>query len=179
MTDKPSSDLGLVKQFIHPGEFAFGDGNLQIHTILGSCIAITLWHPILRLGGMCHFVLPEKPGCQVSRLSELSLDGRYCDGATALFEREAKKRGTKLEEYQGKIFGGSNMLTNLTLKEDELVGARNTEAAVSWLTDKGVTLLVAHVGETGHRRIIFNVANGDVWVKHSPLQDVVTNFRVP
>ncbi|MEH6347312.1 MAG: chemotaxis protein CheD [Bermanella sp.] len=172
---KQLSEQGFVKHFIHPGEFVFGGSNLHIHTILGSCIAITLWHPILKIGGMCHFVLPKKTG----GISELSLDGRYCDGAMALFEKEAHKHGTNLDEYQGKIFGGSNMLTNLTLKEDELVGTKNTEAAVNWLLKKGVSLLVAHVGETGHRRIVFDVANGDVWVKHSPLQDVVPNSNRP
>jgi len=100
------------------------------------------------------------------------LNGRYADAAMALFEREASKRDTKLSEYQAKIFGGSNMLDS-TLRKDEQIGVKNTEAALMHLQDRGIPLLVAHVGESGHRRIVLDVAKGDVWVKHSPLQKII------
>jgi len=158
---------------INPGEFFFYESNCQIHTILGSCIAITLWHPILKIGGMCHFVLPGKRGPNSVRKLESKYDGRYSDGAMALFEREASRRGTDLKEYQAKIFGGSNMLANSTLKEDELIGTKNTEVAMKHLSEREIPLLVAHVGETGHRRIAFDVETGDVWVKHEPLQKII------
>lgn len=163
----------IISRFLNPGEFFFGESNCQIHTLLGSCIAITLWHPILQIGGMCHFVLPGRrsPG-GVNRVGG-DLKGRYSDEAMALFERESIRRGTNLREYQAKIFGGSNMLTNPTLEEDKLIGTRNTEAALVHLSERGITLLLAHVGETGHRRIAFDVEKGDVWVKHEPLQKII------
>ena len=40
-----------------PGELYFGQRHL-LKTLLGSCVAITLWHPQRQLGGMCHFLLP-------------------------------------------------------------------------------------------------------------------------
>lgn len=43
---------------LQPGEFHFGGANTRIQTLLGSCVAITLWHPIRRIGGMCHYMLP-------------------------------------------------------------------------------------------------------------------------
>ena len=33
------------------------------------------------------------------------------------------------------------------------------------LIEQGVTINVADVGETGYRRITFDLSNGDVWVK--------------
>lgn len=91
----------------------------------------------------------------------------------ALFGREAAKRGTELKEYQAKIFGGSNMLGKSTLKENELIGTKNTESAARHLSAIGIPLQVAHVGETGYRRIAFDVETGDVWVKHEPLQKLI------
>jgi chemotaxis protein CheD len=164
---------GVVSRFINPGGFFFSGSNAQIHTILGSCIAITLWHPTLHIGGMCHFVLPGRRTPKGVIRADSKLNGRYSDAAMALFEIEANKRGTKLKEYQAKIFGGSNMLANSTLKEDELIGTRNTEAALKHLSERGIDLLVAHVGETGHRRIVFDVETGDVWVRHEPLKKVI------
>jgi chemotaxis protein CheD len=167
---KGDSPSNIISHFINPGEFYFSESNAQIHTILGSCIAITLWHPILKIGGMCHFVLPGRrsPG-RVIRIGSKP-NGRYLDAAMELFEREAVKRGTQLNEYQAKIFGGGNMLTNTSLQENKLIGEKNTAAALKRLTERGILLLALHVGKTGHRRIAFDVSNGDVWVKHAPLQ---------
>jgi len=38
------------------------------------------------------------------------------------------------------------------------------------LSEREIPLIVADVGETGFRRIIFDVEKGDVWVKHRPLR---------
>jgi chemotaxis protein CheD len=160
----------IISRFLNPGDFYFGEGDCQIHTILGSCIAITLWHPVLRIGGMCHFVLPGAGGMNGMVADKEGGDGRYSVVAMQLFENAALQHGTTLQEYQAKIFGGSNMLKKTTLREDKLIGTKNTEAAIMHLSEKGIPILVAHVGETGHRRIVFDVKTGDVWVKHRPLQ---------
>ncbi|HED33323.1 MAG TPA: chemotaxis protein [Gammaproteobacteria bacterium] len=163
---------GVVSRFINPGEFFFHEENCQIHTLLGSCIAITLWHPVLKVGGMCHFVLPGSSN-PVFNLDDSEHNGRYSDGAMALFEIEAQRYGTQLNEYHAKIFGGSNMLADMSSRKDGLIGEKNTEAAVMHLSEKGIPLLVAHVGETGYRRIAFDVCSGDVWVKHEILQKFI------
>jgi chemotaxis protein CheD len=167
----PEGDV--ISRFLDPGDFFFCESNGQIHTVLGSCIAITLWHPILHIGGMCHFVLPGNRLHNNVRRSGGKLNGRYSDDAMTLFENAAQKYGTNLKEYEAKIFGGSNMLALSTFREDELVGVKNTNAALEHLTERGIPLLIAHVGETGHRRIAFNLENGDVWVKHVALQKVI------
>jgi len=171
----PSAEIGgnlddIISRFINPGEFYFGDSNCQIHTLLGSCVAITLWHPILKVGGMCHIVLPySNDRRKRADYSGLPLSGRYTDTAMMLFEREASLRGTYLKEYQAKIFGGSNMLTSSKLHEDEQIGAKNIEAAKHKISEFGIPLLVEHVGSTGFRRIAFDVNSGDVWVHHEQL----------
>jgi chemotaxis protein CheD len=174
LVKEDGSDTGIIKRFLHPGGFFFGAANCQIHTILGSCIAITLWHPTLQIGGMCHFVLSGGGEHNGKGSTYPQLNGRYSEPAMALFERAATKHNTGLNEYQAKIFGGSNMLTQSTLSKDEQIGTQNTTAAIKHLYERDITLLVAHVGETGHRRIVFDVGNGDVWVKHVPLQTTIS-----
>ncbi len=159
----------INKPFLYPGEFFFGESNCQIHTILGSCIAITLWHPILRIGGMCHFVLPERGSSSELICTDSALDGRYLGDAMALFTHEVESRGTNIKEYHSKIFGGGNMIVGSTQEESELIGSKNIEAAMNALSEKGIPPLVAHVGSMGHRRIYFDINTGYVWVKHEPL----------
>lgn len=164
---------GVISRFLKPGEFFFCDESCQIHTVLGSCIAITLWHPKFKIGGMCHFVLPGLRSPDTVNRAGKDLNGRYSDAAMKLFELAAQKHGTQLKDYHAKIFGGSNMLTDSSLSEDERIGTRNTVAAMEHLAERNITLLVAHVGETGHRRIALDVGNGDVWVKHVPLHKTI------
>lgn len=163
-------EQGHGQKTINLGELYFGGENEKIGTLLGSCIAITIWHPTLKIGGMCHFLLPGEPSKKNKVRIDGNLNGRYSDEAMAWLVNETLKHNTRINQYQAKIFGGSNMLSLSTLQDDQLIGNRNTEAAVNLLYNLGVPLLVAHVGETGPRRIIFDLSNGDVWVKHTPLQ---------
>ena len=148
------------EHFLHPGEFHFSKAPEKIGTLLGSCIAIVLWHPVLKIGGMCHFVLPRRP----YSIGHKELDGRYADDAIKLFEQSAKKQRTSLKEYQAKIFGGGNHLPNQSDIQDS-IGSKNAEAAMILLLDKNVDITVVDVGENWARRVIFELQTGDVWVK--------------
>jgi len=141
------------KAFIHPGQFHFSDGDCHIYTILGSCVSITLWHPVKYIGGMCHFVLPKRTSADRSPAP----NGRYGDEAVELFRRQLSARGIKFTDCQAKVFGGSNMLGADESQVENTVGTRNVE------------ILVMHVGESGHRRIVFDIGTGDVWVRHESL----------
>ncbi len=150
-----------VEIYLQPGEFHFGGGNARIHTLLGSCVAITLWHPILHVGGMCHFLLPSRDGRPSS-----GLDGRYADEAMQLFMREIGKCNTRPVEYQTKLFGGGNMFPCLTRKKATEVGVHNVEAARLLLLANDLRIQREDVGGNGHRRIIFDLRDGNVWVQH-------------
>ena len=152
------------KVFLHPGDFCFTRGNTHIHTLLGSCISITLWHPELRVGGMCHFTLPKYPG---KDMAGRELDGRYADDVMTLFKHAVKKNRTDIKEYEAKIFGGGNMMRDKTQNIEDSIGTKNATAAMNLLMQEEVPILVAHVGEFGHRRLVFDVDSGNVWVRHT------------
>ncbi len=150
------------KVFIHPGQLYFSDTECRIHTTLGSCIAITLWHLKRRIGGMCHFVLPKRTCSDNSECP----NGRYADEVIELFRRQISARGTHFYEYQAKVFGGSIVRGSHACTTENTVGIRNTQAAVSYLKNLDVEILAMHVGMFGYRRVIFDVGSGEVWVKH-------------
>ena len=153
---------GKRKVFLHPGDFLFGEPGTHIHTVLGSCIAITLWHPILNIGGMCHFVLPTRK----LNDGDGKLDGRYGDEAMQWFDQAVFLHGTQYAEYTCKIFGGANMFGQNANSKEDLIGEKNAAAAMQFLMARKAEISVVHVGEEGHRRIAFDVETGDVWVKH-------------
>jgi chemotaxis protein CheD len=160
-----SQPANLIEVFLQPGDFHFGHAQTRIKTILGSCVAITMWHPILRIGGMCHYLLPDREPRGTDEL-----DGRYGREALQLFQQEMAKRGTTVREYQVKVFGGGNMFPSLDKRGRGMeIGIRNVELAKKALEDLGATVVARHVGENGHRHIIFDVWSGDVWVRHQQL----------
>lgn len=156
----------IIDIFLQPGDFFFGDADTRIRTILGSCVAITLWHPQLRIGGMCHFLLPSR---NQGRHRHDNLDGRYCDEAMSLFARAIAHHRTSPSAYEAKVFGGGNMFPGHPRSEANNIGLRNAESALRHLDLMGARISKRHLCGVGHRQVIFEVWSGDVWLRHAPI----------
>ena len=146
--------------FLHPGQFYFSNCDDHIGTLLGSCIAICLWHPILKIGGMCHFVLPSQHGPKSA-----ALNGRYAVDAMEMFRQSVRKHNTTMQEYHGLIYGGGNVVAALANSDEDSIGMRNAGVAMELLAADKVAIMVVDVGETWSRRISFKVSTGEVEVK--------------
>jgi chemotaxis protein CheD len=146
---------------LNPGEFYFADGDLRLHTLLGSCVSITLWHPRLHVGGMCHYMLPSRG----SRTDADELDGRYADEAMRMFLGELALRGTRPEEYEARMFGGGNQFAETEAAVLDIPQA-NIVAGLRLLDRYGFVLTTTHLGGTGSRRLVFDLATGAVRLKH-------------
>ncbi|MCK6385157.1 MAG: chemotaxis protein CheD [Rhodocyclaceae bacterium] len=149
--------------FLQPGEVYFGDRGTRIRTVLGSCVSITFWHPRLLLGGMCHIMLPGRIGKAPDEP-----DGRYADEAVSLLVDEMRAAGTQPRDYQAKLFGGGRMFDFADGNAALDIGGRNVEAARRLLRRHGLDPVREHLAGVGHRSLVFDVASGDVWVKHMP-----------
>jgi chemotaxis protein CheD len=156
----------VIEIFLQPGDFYFGDRDTRIRTLLGSCVSITMWHPRLHVGGMCHFMLPERG----PRARSDGLDGRYAEDAIALFQRELRALRVRAEEFQVKLFGGGRMFRPHARSVAHAamldVGQRNVDAARGLLHHHGFRVKAAHVAGEGHRNLIFDVGSGEVWMRH-------------
>jgi chemotaxis protein CheD len=155
----------ILEVFLQPGEFYFGEGKTRIRTLLGSCVAITLWHPRLHLGGMSHYVLPNRR----HRKKHEPLDGRYADEVMEMFMRELRHSHTKPGEYEVKIFGGGRMFQHEG--KDGKAGShlnipeRNVQIGRELVTRYGFRFTAEDLGGNGHRNVMLDLWSGDVWVK--------------
>ena len=150
----------LIDIFLQPGEYFIADADYQIRTMLGSCVSITLWHPPTRIGAMSHFLLPTR-GLVTTEVHPL--DARYGDEALTLMLSELEHAGIRPSQCQGKIFGGGNMFPKQSRASAKHVGRKNGEAARALLIEHNVSIVSESLFGVGHRQIIFNVSNGDVW----------------
>lgn len=144
------------KIYLQPGEFYFGSGDVMVTTLLGSCVAIVVWHAVRRLGGMCHFMLPSR-----SLAIAGQWDGHYGDEAMALFRDKLRQQKTSAREYRVAVFGGGDMFPSI--KGSGLdVGPRNVRAARKLLPLHGFTIEREDLGGVGHRRVWFDLNTGDL-----------------
>ncbi|MFA5984705.1 MAG: chemotaxis protein CheD [Methylococcaceae bacterium] len=156
----------VIDIFLQPGEFYFGDHESRIKTILGSCVAITMWHPRLKIGGMCHYLLPERQ----KDANQSEFDGRYADEAMLLFLHELIKSGTKPSDYEVKMFGGGDQFPTHSQFSQSSVPGKNIDIGINLLKLHGFKLKAKHLGGIGYRNIIFDVWSGHIWMRHVDTQ---------
>ena len=150
--------------FLHPGDYHFDRSGARICTLLGSCIAVTVWHPLLRFGGMCHFLLPKRVRPAVD-----SFDGKYADEALSLLVEEMRRVGTEPTEYEAKLYGGGNMFPGMVKSPGASIGHLNAVAAKRLVHHYGIRIREESLEGTGHRSVRFDVTSGHVVVKHTRL----------
>lgn len=162
MTDAPAHSIDV---FLQPGEYFVGNERHVLRTLLGSCVSITLWHPLRRIGLMSHFLLPTR-----GTAASPAPDGRYGDEAMQLMLRELTRLNIPPSECQAKIFGGANMFPGKIQGGTNCVGKRNGAAARELLRRHGISIASENLFGIGHRQIIFNVRTGDVWARQARLE---------
>ncbi|MBX9607395.1 MAG: chemotaxis protein CheD [Gammaproteobacteria bacterium] len=151
-----------MEYFLHPGEFQFTDDpDTRFRTLLGSCVAMTMYHPKRHIGGMSHYLLPTR-----GERRKAPFDGRYADEALLLFLREAIRYNTDPADYEIKLFGGGDMFSELDASRAPGIGRMNIEASLELLKGFGLKPKGRHVGGFGHRVVMLDLWDGAVWVKH-------------
>ncbi len=143
--------------YLHPGEWFWGD-NAHIRTVLGSCVAVSFWHARTHVGGLCHYLLPERPR---PAASDVPPDPRYGPDVVGMMAAKARQLGPP-ESFTVKVFGGGSISQGPT---GTRVGERNVEVATSELKRLGYTVAAIDVGGPLSRHLVFDLASGDVWLK--------------
>ncbi|NBU97439.1 MAG: chemotaxis protein [Spirochaetia bacterium] len=158
----------ILDVFLQPGDFFWGDRSTRIRTILGSCVSFCLWHPQLKEGGMCHFMLPNR-GTHTEHNPNI-LNGKYGEEAWQLFEKEFKKNNTRASEYVVKIFGGSSMFAH-EAEDKEVqnskinIGIKNIELSRKLVQNNHLNVVSENLGGKHSRRLHYEIWSGNVWLK--------------
>ena len=147
-------DCGTGTFYLHAGQIHVAQEPTRITTILGSCVAICLWDPLLGTGGMNHYLLPSNP-----RFGERA--ARFADTATAALLEALLAAGVSLTRLRAKIFGGASVLafTGQALAE------RNVHAAREQLARWDIPIVGDDVGGSHGRKIVFRTDTGEATVK--------------
>jgi chemotaxis protein CheD len=147
----------VAEIMLHPGEHAVRQHQHRIRTLLGSCVAITLWHRARRIGAMCHYMLPTRGKSGKSPVG--MPDGRYGEEALGLMLQGLAALKVAPLECEAKLFGGGVQLHAPRYLD---VGRLNGEAGRDMLQQLGIPVVAESLFGFGYRRICFDVCSGEV-----------------
>lgn len=131
-------------------------------TFVGSCVALCLFEPTKKVGGLAHIMLPEA-GKETT--ANQSTNGKYADHAIKYLLTEMQEKGAKLNKIKAKIAGGAQIFKTETGNGLFTIGERNIESIKKILDSHGIQILAEETGKTYGRWVKFDLQNGSVDVK--------------
>lgn len=143
---------------LNPGGLAVSRAPTVIETLLGSCVSIALWSPTIRVGAMCHYLLPGQNGVESS--------ARYGVGAWSQMCSKLVSHGVDPKQCKAGIFGGGRMFDAERGLGD--IGEKNVALARHLLSKNDIPLAVEHVGGDGSRRVSIDLESGEIRVRFLP-----------
>ena len=126
----------INKVFLLPGEYMVSKQPHIISTLLGSCVAVCLYHPQHHFGGMNHYMLTKGANSERS--------GKYGDYAIQVLLQFMERACGSLAGVEGMIFGGANVVG--TIGSGEQIGDRNIALAREMLKKHGIRIVKEQVG---------------------------------
>jgi chemotaxis protein CheD len=127
---------------------------------LGSCLGITFYDPIKKMGAMAHSMLPD-----FDKARSKTNPHRFVNSSIHKMVEEFEKKGCPRTRIIAKLFGGAHMFSFINTDSVLNVGQKNIEMAVALLKELGIKVVGQEVGGTFGRTIEFNLDNGKVLVK--------------
>ncbi|GMV60170.1 MAG: chemoreceptor glutamine deamidase CheD [Burkholderiaceae bacterium] len=149
-------DFGRNAVKVLPGEFFVSDEDIVITTVLGSCVAACIWDRHAGVGGMNHFMLPGGEG-GTRDADPIGLAGRYGVFAMEQLINELIKRGGRKANFEAKVFGGGQVLRNMTSIN---IGERNAQFVEQFLRTEGIRIGARDLLDVHPRRVAFFPATG-------------------
>lgn len=162
----------LPNYYLKAGELFILEQPAMISTVLGSCIAVTLFNKRLGFAGICHALLPQCKRKNIKKKIEDLLDNechkcleafKYADCSVFMMAEAFSRFGIKPSETEVRLFGGAKMMSCLSSHDAKYsVGRQNIDAASMILEHYHLTLASSDAGGSAGRKIMFNTKTGEV-----------------
>jgi chemotaxis protein CheD len=145
------------------GDFAVAKAPKTLFTSsLGSCLAVVLYDPNIKIAGMAHILLPSN-----QKYIDKSKPSKFADTAVKHLISELGKFGVSSSNLRAKIAGGSK-LGNLMPKDDIFrIGEKNVETAILELSRHNIPIESRDVLGDYYRTVEFNISEGKLQIKRN------------
>jgi len=144
---------GRNRVILYAGDVAASRLPVVMDTLLGSCVAVCMYDPVLRAGGMNHILLPrcrageKNPRCGVH--------------AMELLINELMKLGGEKRRFIAKAFGGANVLGGINMLP---IGEKNAVFVREFLALERIPLVAERMGGNQAVHLFFRTDTGKATV---------------
>ena len=136
-------------------------GCVLVSDALGSCVAVAVYDPMLKLGGLLHLMLPDSAMDSAKAHKNPFM---FADTGVAVMFRKLKARGAKPHRVVARLAGGAQLVGEYNALE---IGSRNHLAARKALLMQGVTIAAEAVGGSCSRTVHLHLGTGRFLVRES------------
>lgn len=147
----------LHKVFLYPANVHVAVQPTCITTLLGTCVAVCLWDPITKIGGMNHYLLSLWNGDGLA-------SPKYGNIAIEKLVMMMESRGASKKRIVAKIFGGKASLNGNTIAYN--IGMRNIQVAKDLLKEMNIPIEAESVGGEHGRNIKFDTTTGKIMMRY-------------
>ncbi len=148
--------MELKTHFLYPSTLFASKEPYLVNTILGSCVAVCLYDPVLRIGGINHYMLPFWNG-------EGLASPKYGNIAIERLLEKMMSLGSRKNNIVAKVFGGGEVID--TQISQFHIGERNIAVAQQVLKEINIKIAGQSLGGKNGRKIQFNTETGAVLQK--------------
>ena len=127
---------------------------------LGSCIGLTLYDPVSKIGGLVHYMLPDS-----TKLKNNTNIAKFGDTGIRELLKQVLASGSNQRRLVAKIAGGACMFEMSGLSSVGNVGARNAEAAKEILKELKIPLVAEDTGLNYGRTVELKCETGEYVIK--------------
>ena len=140
-------------------------GDVLVTYGLGSCVAIVLYDPVKRLGGLAHIMLPSR-----SLARREDVPGKTPQSAVPALVDQLTTLGANSRRLTGRLVGGASLFAALTPPGSIQMGERNVVASREVLHQHGIPLVGELVGGESGRSVWFHLDDGALVVRSAANQ---------
>ena len=126
---------------------------------LGSCIGVAVYDPVMRIGGLLHYQLPQS---EIESRRVRHVPAMYADTGMTLLLNEMAALGAEKRRLKIKLAGGARMLSGSDVFD---IGRRNHTAIRMFLWQQGLLIEAEEIGGTAPRHLYLRIADGAVRIK--------------
>jgi chemotaxis protein CheD len=162
---RPIDSVESPRIHLSPGEILITRKPAVIVTVLGSCVAVTMFHRESSLSAMCHVMLAQPRPTECLRDDDSSRF-RYASHAVPKMVVAYRRAGVALRAIEVKIFGGANVINGSSPARDlNGIGSANVTTVRALLEQANLQLSAENTGGRHGRKIMFNTETGEVLLK--------------
>ena len=153
-----------IKVGIGDMKIARREGTLITYA-LGSCVGITFYDPMIKLGALVHILLPEAGDNAAGNIL------KFADTGIKETLRKLEVFGGVKSRYQCKIAGGAKMFEMSAGIGN--IGERNVKMVEKVLAEEHIRVMAKDVGANYARTMLLDVTTGTVKVRTSGRNETI------